>query len=76
MKQMIFVAEKMGIKGFTAQFSECPFMIPTRGSVLIFNKTLSNIDNCYNPATGVFTAPKTGIYSFYLRYIACQLERE
>ena len=55
----------MGIKGFTVQFSQNPMVVPTKGSVLVFDEILSSVDNCYQ--AGAFTAPKTGIYSFYLR---------
>ena len=55
----------MGIKGFTVQFSQNPMVVPIRGSVLVFDQILSNVDKCYQG--GVFTAPKTGIYSFYFR---------
>ena len=64
-RKRFVVAEKMGIKGFTVQFSQNPMVVPTKGSVLVFDEILSNVDNCYQ--AGAFTAPKTGIYSFYLR---------
>jgi hypothetical protein len=32
------------------------------GEIVKFEKILTNNKNCYNPTTGVFTAPKTGLY--------------
>ena len=32
------------------------------GEILKFDKVWTNNKNCYNPTTGVFTVPKTGLY--------------
>ncbi|KAK7098425.1 cerebellin-1-like [Littorina saxatilis] len=58
--------EEMGIKGFTVQFSQNPKNIEKRGDVLVFDSPLSNGNNLYDTKNGVFTAPRTGVYSFYM----------
>ncbi|KAL8563216.1 hypothetical protein ACOMHN_034740 [Nucella lapillus] len=60
------VKEEMGIKGFTVQFSQNTVNIPKPGGVLVFDRALSNVDHCYSSSTGAFTAPKTGVYAFYV----------
>ena len=36
----------------------------TEGDTIIFDKTETNSDNVFKTATGVFTAPSSGMYSF------------
>ncbi|VDH92833.1 Hypothetical predicted protein [Mytilus galloprovincialis] len=36
----------------------------TKGDTIIFDKTETNSDNVYKTATGVFTAPSSGMYAF------------
>lgn len=35
-----------------------------KGSIWVYDKLVTNIGNAYNPSTGKFSAPTTGIYQF------------
>lgn len=35
-----------------------------KGSIWVYDKMVTNIGNAYNPSTGKFSAPTTGIYQF------------
>lgn len=35
-----------------------------KGSIWVYDKIVTNIGNAYNPSTGKFSAPTTGIYQF------------
>ena len=59
--------EKYGVVGFTVQFSKRLVDMKEPGAVLQFDRVLSNVNGCYNPATGIFAVSRTGIYSFYFR---------
>lgn len=50
---------------FTVRFSTDPAIIGHRGT-LKFNTFVTNIGGGYDPHTGIFTAPTSGIYVFYL----------
>ena len=53
----------------TIQFSakDVRDVSPTQNQVIIFPTVLQNIGNCYNPGTGVFTAPTNGTYIFSMQ---------
>ncbi|KAL8563215.1 hypothetical protein ACOMHN_034739 [Nucella lapillus] len=66
--------ESYGIKGFTVQFSRPVVTVEGPGAVLKFDHVLSNVNNSYDPSSGIYTAPCTGVYSFYLSGVAvCDL---
>jgi hypothetical protein len=58
----------MGIIGFTGQFKENPMVLSQPCQILVFDRALSNCHNIYDTTTGIFTPPRSGIYSFYLRF--------
>lgn len=47
--------------GFMAYMSS-DTAVATGGEYVVFDQTIYNYGNCYNAATGVFTAPKSGRY--------------
>ncbi|XP_062569627.1 uncharacterized protein LOC134231659 [Saccostrea cucullata] len=52
-----------GVIAFYAQMSSSE-VSPSTHHTLIFDKVRTNVGNGYNGITGVFTAPKEGIYAF------------
>ena len=50
---------------FTAHMTQSPVTIGTSNSPLRFDGVVTNEGGAYNPATGVFTAPVSGLYVFY-----------
>jgi hypothetical protein len=48
------------IPAFTASSTVAKDMVA--GEIVKFDKVWTNNKNCYNPKTGVFTVPKTGLY--------------
>ena len=48
--------------GFTAD-GQIPGLAK-QGSTLVFKNVVTNKDNCYDAASGVFTAPAPGLYTF------------
>ena len=48
------------IPAFTASSTVAKDMAD--GEIMKFDKVWTNNKNCYNPTTGVFTVPKTGLY--------------
>ena len=48
------------IPAFTASSTVAKDMVD--GEIVKFDKVWTNNKNCYSPTTGVFTAPKTGLY--------------
>ena len=48
------------IPAFTASATDTKAM--ANGEIVKFSNVWTNNMNCYNPSTGVFTVPKTGLY--------------
>ena len=49
---------------FAAVIEKHPFILRGINDVVKFDKIRFNRGQCYNPSTGVFTAPRKGLYHF------------
>ena len=45
-------------------------------SMLVFDKVVLNVGDGYDPHTGIFTAPVSGVYSFFLTQMSSDGARE
>ncbi|KAL4235912.1 hypothetical protein ACF0H5_004302 [Mactra antiquata] len=57
--------------GFTAYLSQIHNDVPAM-TTLVFDRWTYNYENVYNIYTGIFTAPKTGLYLFYFNVRSCK----
>jgi hypothetical protein len=55
---------------FAAVIEKHPFILRGINDVVKFDKIRFNRGQCYNPSTGVFTAPRKGLYHFSCAIIA------
>nr|KAG5707860.1 hypothetical protein BaRGS_031591 [Batillaria attramentaria] len=56
--------------GFTVQFSADPVSNVGVHGTFKFDRVVSNVGGGYDPHTGIFTAPVTGLYAFFLFLMA------
>lgn len=54
---------------FYAAWSDASFIQTLLQGVLVFKQTSTNLGNAYDPDTGVFTAPFSGLYDFQLTFM-------
>jgi hypothetical protein len=52
---------------FTAVMSQTPVTVGVSSSPFVFDQVVTSIGGGYNPHTGVFTAPVSGLYVLYVQ---------